>query len=325
MRYDGGKGQAGVYQRIISLMPPHEVYIETHLGGGNILERKRPALKSIGLDIDRDVIDLWRVRAPGLAEFYCTDAVTFLRRYDFTGRELVYCDPPYVMKTRRGGRIYKHEYTDEQHHELLDVVRDLPCRVVLSGYRCEMYDAALTRWQREDFRVKLRGSAWADESLWFNFEPPTVLHDYRYVGGNFRERERIKRKRARWSAKFAKLPAAERNAMMEVLLELGSLDPAMAPGHNADTAAPVTVRAKRRQVVMPALPSAFPFSSELELPGAIARKQVDTSSSSAASARANALYDRSSSPNEAIRDPLVVIFDDALRYASPRPALVDVV
>ena len=31
MNYPGGKG--GVYQRLINLMPPHEVYIETHLGG----------------------------------------------------------------------------------------------------------------------------------------------------------------------------------------------------------------------------------------------------------------------------------------------------
>ena len=48
MRYPGGKGGAGVYQTIINNIPPHDTYIETHLGGGNILERKRPAARSVG-------------------------------------------------------------------------------------------------------------------------------------------------------------------------------------------------------------------------------------------------------------------------------------
>jgi len=53
MTYDGGKGGAGVYQAIINLMPAHDVYIETHLGGGNILLRKRLAPRgSIAIEID---------------------------------------------------------------------------------------------------------------------------------------------------------------------------------------------------------------------------------------------------------------------------------
>ena len=32
MRYPGGKGKC--YQHIINLMPMHDTYIETHLGGG---------------------------------------------------------------------------------------------------------------------------------------------------------------------------------------------------------------------------------------------------------------------------------------------------
>ena len=36
MTYPGGKGGNGFYQKIINLIPPHDVYIETHLGGGAI-------------------------------------------------------------------------------------------------------------------------------------------------------------------------------------------------------------------------------------------------------------------------------------------------
>ena len=55
--YPGGKNGAGTYQRLINLMPPHEVYIETHLGSGALLRRKRPAKKNVGIDLDPLVIE----------------------------------------------------------------------------------------------------------------------------------------------------------------------------------------------------------------------------------------------------------------------------
>lgn len=222
MRYPGGKGQAGVYQRIINLMPPHDVYIETHLGGGNILERKKPAASTIAIDADAAIVARWRARAPACCTVIHGDAAAYLRAASFTGRELVYSDPPYVMSTRRSGRRYRHEYTDAQHAELLTVLKALPCRVMLSGYRCALYDAQLRGWYREDYEVMTRGGSWAAESLWLNFELPARLHDYRYLGGNFRERERIKRQRARWRARLARLPASEQAAMLEALLQLAS-------------------------------------------------------------------------------------------------------
>ena len=48
--YPGGKG--GVFQRLINIMPSHEVYIETHLGGGAVMRNKRPARYNIGIEID---------------------------------------------------------------------------------------------------------------------------------------------------------------------------------------------------------------------------------------------------------------------------------
>ncbi len=50
MSYPGGKGKC--YQRLINLMPPHETYIESHLGGGAVLRNKRPAKANIGIDAD---------------------------------------------------------------------------------------------------------------------------------------------------------------------------------------------------------------------------------------------------------------------------------
>lgn len=47
MRYPGDKGGAGVYQTIIDNIPAHDIYIEMHLGGGSILERKKPAVRNL--------------------------------------------------------------------------------------------------------------------------------------------------------------------------------------------------------------------------------------------------------------------------------------
>lgn len=42
--YFGSKATVGLCQAIIALMPPHDTYIETHLGGGAIMQRKPAAL-----------------------------------------------------------------------------------------------------------------------------------------------------------------------------------------------------------------------------------------------------------------------------------------
>jgi len=228
VRYPGGKGQAGIYQRLISLMPPHDVYIEPFVGGGNLLTRKRPASSSIAIDADADVAGYWRGIAAAGDDRSLTvihgDAAAFLRALDYAGRRvLIYADPPYVMATRKSQRaIYRHEFTDQQHHELLTVLRAVPALVMLSGYRCPMYDAALSRWRSIDYPTLTRGGSWAIETLWLNFDPPAQLHDFRYIGTDFRERERIKRKRARWRRRFAALPGLEREAMLQVLLDLAS-------------------------------------------------------------------------------------------------------
>ncbi len=109
-------------------MPPHDVYIETHLGSGAVLRNKKPALKNIGIDLDSDVIQSWSGYSPENHKFFNNDALTFLTKYLFTGKELVYCDPPYVLSTRRRQKIYKYEYTDEQHGELLDLLCKIPSK-----------------------------------------------------------------------------------------------------------------------------------------------------------------------------------------------------
>ena len=50
--YCGSKATSGLCQPIIALMPPHDAYIETHLGGGSIMKRKPPSLHKICMDLN---------------------------------------------------------------------------------------------------------------------------------------------------------------------------------------------------------------------------------------------------------------------------------
>src|SRR5579883_3303215 len=68
--YPGGKAGDGVFQRIINLMPPHQVYIEPFFGGGAIMRLKRPARVNIGIDRDRTALKMASLPAPApIAQF----------------------------------------------------------------------------------------------------------------------------------------------------------------------------------------------------------------------------------------------------------------
>jgi hypothetical protein len=50
-----------------------------------------------------------------------------------------------------------------------------------------------------------------------NYPEPAEPHDYRYVGGNKRQRERVARKVRTWSAGLRRLPALERQAIVSAI------------------------------------------------------------------------------------------------------------
>lgn len=146
------------------------------------------------------------------------DGIEFLATYPFHGDELVYCDPPYLRAERRSSRaLYRHEMTDVDHRHLLRVLRSLKTPVILSGYSSALYAAELKRWNAISYQTTTRGGRPAAEWLWFNFEKPLRLHDYRYIGADYRERERIKRKRTRWLRRWEAMPTLERQALLSVL------------------------------------------------------------------------------------------------------------
>ena len=215
MNFPGGKG--GTYQKYINLMPPHEVYIESHLGGGAIMRYKKTAKRNIGIEIDSAIIEIWNSRNQADFELIHGDAISFLKNYPFTGKELVYCDPPYLRETRKKYYpLYKYEYSLSQHIELLEIIKLLPCLVMISGYESQLYKESLKSWHTYSFQVTTHNGM-ATEWIWMNYSKSDQLHDYRYLGNNFREREKIKLKLKRWAARFKAMPALERQALLSTL------------------------------------------------------------------------------------------------------------
>lgn len=85
---------------------------------------------------------------------------------------LIYCDPPYVLSARSGGkRQYKHEMTDTDHAVLLEVLKAHRGPVLISGYRSDLYDRELSGWYRETTTATDQLSRRREEVLWMNFEP----------------------------------------------------------------------------------------------------------------------------------------------------------
>lgn len=201
-------------------MPPHTVYIEAFLGGGAVLRNKRPAARNIGIEIDPKIALSWTRGLHSGVEVYNADALSYLATYPFEGQELIYCDPPYLRETRRRQKsLYRFEYSRSDHQRLLNFLRSLSCRVLISGYRSTLYDDFLKDWISIDFQGDSHAGP-RTETIWMNFNPPEILHDYRYLGASFRDRESIRRRRDALARKVEALPEIERNAFLSYMTEI---------------------------------------------------------------------------------------------------------
>jgi DNA adenine methylase len=247
MAFPGGKSLHGIFQKIINQIPPHDIYIEPFLGDGGVLRRKKSAAMTIGIDSDPANLSRWNNREiPNLTLYRC-DGIEWLKHAfhlyqikpshqqsttlaidgDRTRpRVFVYADPPYLRETRESKRsLYRHEMSDQQHLELLETVTCLPCCVMVSGYQSQMYLQKLSHWRLITFATSTRSNRNATECLWMNFEEPAELHDYRYLGTDKRERERIRRKVTNWRTGLERLPILERHAITQAVFDVIRANP----------------------------------------------------------------------------------------------------
>ena len=222
MGYPGGKNGAGIYQTIINQIPPHTTYIEPFLGGGAIMRLKKPADKSIGIDMDKAVVEGFPAhQVPGSSivygdGIYYLESLMFDRQYLNNPSTFIYLDPPYVLSTRTR-LLYNYELSDGDHHRLLAIIKLLRCNIAISGYYSQMYALSLQHWREINYQAKTRGNTMKTEYLWMNYDPPQELHDYRYLGDNYRQRENLARKKSRWIERLNRMPLLEKYALLSAI------------------------------------------------------------------------------------------------------------
>lgn len=102
-------------------------------------------------------------------------ALAVMKQHDGE-QTLHYVDPPYLpttrsQKSRKSGERYHgyaHEMSAPDHVELLQFLQNLSGMVVLSGYHSDLYDDALTGWQRFERQALADGAQPRLEVLWLN-------------------------------------------------------------------------------------------------------------------------------------------------------------
>src|SRR5574340_1521843 len=136
---------AGVFHRIIGQMPPHSVYVEPFAGSAAVFFAKARAESSIL--IDRSQACIARLSAVGRSagvNVIQGDALEALPALlpELPADTVIYCDPPYLLSTRRGRVYYAYEMSDQAHGHLLALLKwQAKCRVLISGYPSELYGA----------------------------------------------------------------------------------------------------------------------------------------------------------------------------------------
>jgi len=91
-----------------------------------------------------------------------------------------FCDPPYLHDSRQRTRAYGHEMTKADHADLLGLLTAFKsAKVILCGYRSDLYDRHLQGWRRYEVPVYVRATTCPQgarqeqerrtECLWTNY------------------------------------------------------------------------------------------------------------------------------------------------------------
>lgn len=219
--YFGGKNAGGVVHQIINQIPRHEYFVSGFLGRCAVMRYKKPADYNVGIDMDAAVIAEWR-EAVQQSEYYITllhgSFFDWFAGPQYLKGTFLYLDPPYLPSTRAMGTKYTHDLGTNEHIELLRKIKDLPCMIAVSCYDSLLYKEWLKGWRKIHFQSMTRGGL-RTETLYMNYpEPePHELHDTRFLGGNFRVREKGKRRIETIKGKIERLTPQEKARLSDWL------------------------------------------------------------------------------------------------------------
>lgn len=108
-------------------------------------------------------------------------ALELIPRFNYKN-VLIYCDPPYMLKTRHG-KQYRCEMDDKDHEALLDVLLKHKGYAIISGYETELYNSMLAGWNKYEMIAYSQTCSKKKEVLWMNYEPPGKQLTFEDLGG----------------------------------------------------------------------------------------------------------------------------------------------
>lgn len=130
-----------------------------------------------------------------------------------------YCDPPYLFQTRKGQKhIYRQEWSIHEHNRFLNFIVKIKHPVLISHFPCKVYTDSLKGWRKITYKSMTRAGV-RNEALYMNFQQPLLLQCPQYVGKNFTERQRIKRKVASFVGKLKNEKPDERAAILSSIID----------------------------------------------------------------------------------------------------------
>jgi len=90
---------------------------------------------------------------------------------------LMYLDPPYVLNSRRGKRIYTNEFSHDDHIRLCELINKSQAKIILSGYENDIYNTHLKNFNKTSaYSYDGKGNRRL-EILWTNYYATKELFD----------------------------------------------------------------------------------------------------------------------------------------------------
>lgn len=97
---------------------------------------------------------------------------------------LIYCDPPYPLKSRTG-KQYKYEMTDHDHIELLNLLLKHKGHAMISSYSNNLYNKMLCDWSKYSIETTAEHGLSRTECLWCNWPDETDLFNQERIKNVF--------------------------------------------------------------------------------------------------------------------------------------------
>lgn len=254
--YNGGKSGNGTYQNIINHIPKCRIFIDAMVGNGGIVSNLNLPSITIINDIDLSIINDYKINLskgiidnniytgvsadidqnifvgqkqeiilenldfPELIDKYDYSDISGIKDISLYASDIFfYFDPPYLKSTRRNQKdLYKFDWDKNQHIKFINRSLTVKSNCMISHYPCKLYDEAFNSWNKFDF-VSTTRNGQRIERIYMNYSKPLLLQDFRYLGKDFTDRQRLKRKAERLNKKLNNLPDEEKIYLFSSLLK----------------------------------------------------------------------------------------------------------